>query len=454
MQANGIAVVGAPQLNQHQVQTGTARKVGFWFHPRSRTVNRFVRARFQPCRPRHNKALSFRGRDQANSDLYFRGTSLLLDQTLPFLLPRRFPLKSPHPARISKLHSPTTLRLRRLHARPQNLRPNPQPTQKKLLRILHPAAFASGRIPPRRFHLQTQHQRSATLRARFLLQQKKNCRGVLHHAPETKPGIQRHAPHRRPRQIAQIQRHQSKSSAMQQQIRPAQRLLDISAAHQQQSFQHHSAGLRPARIESVPPIHHRAGFPPLRQSSQQRKQKTHSPRSRRPGNFRQTTARQSAGKPVNLRNPASRHFRQRPPAHRKRRRNLPTQGVFQPGTKRSQSHKGRRNTVSLFLRLFRFSLQPPNMSRRRNESPTGHQVHIRQATRSAGVSPASGEQPTSATSSLNRRTYKPAQKRKQAPPHIWHNHRPACLLAWLMRRVGPGFHLNTLNPSVLLRLQY
>src|SRR3984957_11135833 len=45
---------------------------------------------------------------------------------------------------------------------------------------------------------------------------------------KTKPGSQRHTPRRRVRYIAEINRHQPKTSALQKQIGDAQRLLDRS----------------------------------------------------------------------------------------------------------------------------------------------------------------------------------------------------------------------------------
>ena len=83
--------------------------------------------------------------------------------------------------------------------------------------------------------------------------QKKNRRRIFHRAPKTEPRIQRHVAHRLGGNVAQIQHDQSEAAALQQQIRGAQRLIDVVAAHPEKIRQIHSGRFRGIRIEASRP---------------------------------------------------------------------------------------------------------------------------------------------------------------------------------------------------------
>src|SRR5436305_11440556 len=109
--------------------------------------------------------------------------------------------------------------------------------------------------------IQSQHQRRARFSIRLFLKYQQNARRILDGAAETKPRIQRNLSNRSLRHITQIDGHQPKASALDEQIRGAQGLVDVVAAHPKELLQHDSRGLRIGRIESVSRIHQRADFP-------------------------------------------------------------------------------------------------------------------------------------------------------------------------------------------------
>ena len=123
-----------------------------------------------------------------------------------------------------------------LHARTQQLSFNAQSVQK--LRVSWPVLFSfrermaeSGELFPRRLtpddgRLKPDQQRGTSLGAGCLghNQQHRGC--GFNRTLETKPGSQRHAPCRRVRHIAEVDRHQAKASALQKQIGDPQCLLE------------------------------------------------------------------------------------------------------------------------------------------------------------------------------------------------------------------------------------
>src|SRR5713101_5311298 len=137
---------------------------------------------------------------------------------------------------------------------------------------------------------------------RLLLQQQQNRRRILHRSPKTKPRIQRYLPHRSHRHIAQIHCHHPKPASLNQQIRSAQRLLNILTTHPKQFSERNPRRIRRQGIETVPRVHQRAHFSLRRSRSQSRKQQARPPRTSRPANFGHGAARQSPHQSIDLRN--------------------------------------------------------------------------------------------------------------------------------------------------------
>ena len=184
--------------------------------------------------------------------------------------------------------------------------------------------------------LQPQHQRRARLRIRLLLHHHQHRRRILHRAPKPKPRIQRHIPHNLRRNIAQVHRHQPKSSRLNQQIRRTQRLIRILAAHPQHPLQRHSRRARHRRIKTVARIDQRACLPLRRPRRQRRQHHACPPRTRRPANLRHRAARQSTHNGVQRRNSRRHQLKNISIAIIKWRNNAPAQVQLNFGAKLSK----------------------------------------------------------------------------------------------------------------------
>jgi len=104
-------------------------------------------------------------------------------------------------------------------------------TTRRMPRDSSAALSISSMRPESLLHAQTQHQRSACFGVRFLLDDEKNGRRVLDGATKTKPRLQRNVADQLRRSVAQIERDQAESAALNEQIRGAQRLIDIPASN-------------------------------------------------------------------------------------------------------------------------------------------------------------------------------------------------------------------------------
>jgi len=149
-----------------------------------------------------------------------------------------------------------------LHARTNPFGMNLESIEQTCPRMLKKIRIAifRHRDPAGGFRFQAQHQRSASFCLRFPIQKHQNRRRIFHRAPQTKPDVQRHMANIFRGNIAQIERDQTEAAALQKQIRGAQRVIQIPAAHPQQLFQFHAGRFRRMRIEGVASIHKSAHF--------------------------------------------------------------------------------------------------------------------------------------------------------------------------------------------------
>ena len=100
--------------------------------------------------------------------------------------------------------------------------------------------------------------------------------------------------------VGQVHGDQAEASATQKQVRGAQGLFDLPAAHPQQLFELHAGGLRGMRIETVASVHQGAHLGLGRSGGQGRKQQAGPARAGRTANLRQPAARQPSGQQINL----------------------------------------------------------------------------------------------------------------------------------------------------------
>src|SRR5580704_1425243 len=252
-----------------------------------------------------------------------------------------------------------------LHPRPHHIRPNLKSAKQSRHRMPHETRFpiATRLAPLPRPRLQPQHQRRARLRIRLLLHHHQNRRRIFHRAPTPKPRIQRHIPHNFRCDIAQIHRDHSESARLNQQIRRAQRLIRVLAAHPQHPLQRHSRRARRRRIKTVARIDQRARFTFHSPRRQRRQLHARPPRTRRPTNFRHRATRQSADHGVQRRNSRRHHLKNISIAIVEWRNDAPAQVELNFGAKFSQCRRGshkrsnekaervRGAQCSLFLRL-------------------------------------------------------------------------------------------------------
>src|SRR5215472_16142562 len=150
--------------------------------------------------------------------------------------------------------------------------------------------------PVRLLRTQAQDQRGAGFGVRLLLDDKKNRRRVLDGAAKTKPHLQRNVADHVRRRVAQIERDQAEAAALNQQIRCAQRLIDIAAANPKELLEFHTPIFGGMWIEGIARIDERANFRGSRSRGQRGYEQAGPSGARRAIDFCEAAAWEASGK--------------------------------------------------------------------------------------------------------------------------------------------------------------
>lgn len=164
--------------------------------------------------------------------------------------------------------------------------------------------FGSGEIrcagPMGGVHAECQNKRGACFGVWFLVEEEKDRGSVFDGFAKAEPGVERDVAYDFGRNVTQIENDQAKTTALQKQVRGAQRLIDVAASHPEEILKIYAGGLGGMRVEGIAGVDECAGFGLGRSRHKSGKQNAGAAGTGRATDFRQAAAGQASSERIDF----------------------------------------------------------------------------------------------------------------------------------------------------------